>query len=445
MIVSDAEKARARTQGLAVARYLGVSIDSDAGRGARRSRRPGSPSGTTRGCLRSRDIDYTEARSQLEPYAVRGGSGIGNETEAGMMLGTIELREGRYLDAIRCLDRVPDSRKRDLLASAHLSLGDRNSAKRALLEKVRGDVPSDRGFIAELDGKHDAAIAAYVEALAAPVAIWRTYAAFRLKRMNVAPKTIKHIKAAQDAARNEGKIVVSHVADFYAKFSEIAEAIRKHKKITAPRKPMADAAIDKLRLPTRGRGKAPLVSVPRSMATIVRYDRDFRLFDGAPPCSRRVSPSTSKSSCARICASNYLQANRSGTTTRRCRRASPSLIPVFSVCSCIWARPTKTASTPSRALTTSPRTGSARRASWTTSSKQPEPSFIAPSKSERGSIARANAIGNTTRRSASTSMSRRCSTRAAPARPRAGQRGSVAARVSHSSTAASSSWLSVCW
>lgn len=170
------------------------------------------------------------------------------------------------------------------MASAYLALGKDDAAKDALrIDSQRGDSPTDRGFIAELDGDREAAIAAYLDRLETSLDIWRNYSAFRLKRLNVSAKELAPIKAQRDAARNAGKIVISSTRDFHAKFNELADAIREDQKSSAPRRPMTDAEMTELRLPTLRHGSSPLVAVPRSMATILKYDRDFRLFAGAQP------------------------------------------------------------------------------------------------------------------------------------------------------------------
>lgn len=237
---------------------------------------------------RKQAVDYSAARELLEPYLVKGALGqklgIGDslDHDVPVLLGTIALREGRFLDAIQILESGgADSRARGVRATAYLALGKRDEAK----EVLRGDprlfpVPTDHGFIAELDGDREAAIAWYVEALDAKLDIWRNYAAYRLKRLQVTPA---RIKALREEALRAGKIVVASEQDFHAKFAQIADAVRAHEKIETPRKPMTDTEIEALRLPTLRRGTSPLVPVPPSLATILRYDRDFRLFAGALP------------------------------------------------------------------------------------------------------------------------------------------------------------------
>ena len=126
----------------------------------------------------------------------------------------------------------------------------------------------NQGYLCERLGEPDKAAFWYRKALE-----WEPqdgYALRRLKPLEGAPV-----------------IELKRPSDFHEKFGEIARALQKtHGSKRAP-KPLPEATIDQLRLPNR-RVNGNSVKLPESAKTILRYDRNFALWEGDAPLLRAM-------------------------------------------------------------------------------------------------------------------------------------------------------------
>jgi hypothetical protein len=237
---------------------------------------------------RVRVPDFTRAREALQYVIDNSESSF--VQDARKVLASIALREEKPREAIRWCEPLSDFHAAPRMAWAFQQLGDRK-AMAAWLARSNG--PTNRGFLAELQGDDEAAIRFYLEAIATKeLPFWQAYGARRLRGMEArlgkaAVDRVKKSLATTPSTKK--KLEITSVADFYARFADIAMAIREQKKISDPPRPMSEAAIAKLRLPTSRSSGKPSVPVPKSVATILRTDRNFRLSrDGEPLLGRMV-------------------------------------------------------------------------------------------------------------------------------------------------------------
>ncbi|QSQ13727.1 DUF5066 family protein [Myxococcus landrumensis] len=160
--------------------------------------------------------------------------------------------------------------------AAYLALGD---VKRALA-CYNGSVVN-QGFLAEARGDFAEAQCLYREGLEAGWHAVRPYAKLRVARLEqrLGKRELERLRAEDTG----DKVVITTLDDFYARFADIADALRQEGGVRAPKKPLPEADIDKLRLSMTRHGKSEGVPVPESVKTILRYDCDFSLFKDAQP------------------------------------------------------------------------------------------------------------------------------------------------------------------
>jgi hypothetical protein len=241
---------------------------------------------------RAAEPDFSPTRAALDLVLANDEPGYGREVR--VMLVAIALREHDPDTAIRLCKKVAreGGDVSSELAWAHQQNGSRKGIIKSLAPRVARMSTVDAGYTAELQGDDATASARYLEMLAYPVGpfdhvirIWQSFSRARLRRLEtrLGKQTIAGEKAAQSHARNAGKIVIASVAEFHARFHEIAAAIRKREKIEEHVRPMSEAAIAKLRLPVSRSSRKPTVPVPPSIATILRTDRNFRVSADARP------------------------------------------------------------------------------------------------------------------------------------------------------------------
>ncbi|MGN6103853.1 MAG: tetratricopeptide repeat protein [Kofleriaceae bacterium] len=227
--------------------------------------------------------DFSRAKQALAYVIEHGDELPGAVTQARLVLASIALREGKPRDAIRWCEPLSAFHAAPRMAWAYQQLGDRE-ALAAWLARANG--PTHKGFLAELAGDDAAAVRGYLEAIATQkLPRWRAYGKLRLRRMEarLGKKTVERLAASIAQEREAGKPEISSIADFHARFADIAAAIRKRENITEPPQPMSEAAIAKLRLRTSRTSANPTVAVPKSVATILRTDKNFRLWKHAQP------------------------------------------------------------------------------------------------------------------------------------------------------------------
>jgi hypothetical protein len=150
------------------------------------------------------------------------------------------------------------------MAWAFHQLGDRKGVAAWL---ARSNEPTNCGFLPSCRVTDDeAAIRFYLEAIATKeLPIWQAYGALRLRRMEarLGKAAVDRVKKSlPKTPSTKKKLEVTSVADFYARFAEIATAIRQRWKISDPPRPMSEAAIAKLRLPASRSSGKPRVPVP---------------------------------------------------------------------------------------------------------------------------------------------------------------------------------------
>jgi predicted DNA-binding WGR domain protein len=233
-----------------------------------------------RQAARAAKVDYTQAVRHFERAYV-----LTKDPEANFYLGMIALRNGDLAKARSRFDQVRDARntgpRRDehalyisaaVFASiARLLQGRLAEAVVAMKQAKRVD-PQDitfmknHGYLCELQGQDDKAVSWYRETLE-----WEPQDGYALRRL----------------LPLEGAPVIDLKSprDFHAKFAQIAVALQKaHGSKRAP-KPMPAAMLDKIRLAKR-RGDDTSVSLPESVKTILRHDRNFALWDDDKPLLR---------------------------------------------------------------------------------------------------------------------------------------------------------------
>lgn len=194
--------------------------------------------------------------------------------DARRMLASIALREGRPRDAIRWCEQLPGDPCPDRMAWAYLQLGDRKTAMKWL---ARDNGPSHRGLLAELSGDDAAAVTAYREPMTSEIPYWQAYNTARLRRIQARIGKPAYARLVGPRPSDEW-IRIASIADFHARFADLATAVRAQQKITAPPAPLTDAAIDKLWTHAAKNSR-----VPPSVRTILRTDRNFRLWKEAEP------------------------------------------------------------------------------------------------------------------------------------------------------------------
>jgi len=221
--------------------------------------------------------DYAEAKRLLEELAADESSGMNRE--ATCVLAVIAPREGQPKQVFARLGIKRGEVPRDnalYAGAAYFALGD--------LERARAcytGSDGNQGFLAEARGDFAAADRFYRAGLQASRWAVRPYAKLRCARL--ARRLGKHELERLRASEKDGKFVLQKVADFHARFPEFADALRKSLRVTSKQQPLTDAEIARIRLATRRRGGGESVGRPESAKTILRYDRNFTLFEDATP------------------------------------------------------------------------------------------------------------------------------------------------------------------
>lgn len=221
--------------------------------------------------------DYTEAKRLLQAtLADQRGNFL---REARQVLAVIALREDRPKQVFARIGvKQGDIPVEHALhaGAAYLALGD---TKRAEACYTGSDV--NRGFLAEQRGDFATADRLYRAGLEASWWAVRPYAKLRLTRLEqrVGKRELERLRKSDVG----DKIVVAKLADFHAQFPAIAEALRADLGITSKKRPLSDAKIAKIRIATKRHGEGESVELPESAKTILRYDRNFTLFEGATP------------------------------------------------------------------------------------------------------------------------------------------------------------------
>ncbi len=221
--------------------------------------------------------DYAEAKRLLEETAADKHSRF--LREATQVLAVIALREDQPQQVFARIGvKQGDIPVEHALyaGAAYLALGDTNRAEACY---TGSDV--NRGFLAEQRGDFATADRLYRAGLEASWWAVRPYAKLRLARLEqrLGKRELERLRA-DDAG---DKIVVEKPADFHARFPAIAEALRADLGIKSKKQPMSDAEIAKIRIATKRHGVEESVELPESAKTILRYDRNFTVFEGATP------------------------------------------------------------------------------------------------------------------------------------------------------------------
>lgn len=221
--------------------------------------------------------DYAEAKRLLEAMVADEHSHF--LREATQVLAVIALREDQPKQVFARIGvKQGDIPVEHALyaGAAYLALGD---TKRAEACYTGSDV--NRGFLAEQRGDFATADRLYRAGLEASWWAMRPYAKLRLVRLEqrIGKRELERLRASDVG----DKIVVKKPADFHARFSAIAEALRAALGITSKKQPLSDAEIAKIRIATKRYGSDESVELPESAKTILRYDRNFTLFAGAMP------------------------------------------------------------------------------------------------------------------------------------------------------------------
>lgn len=221
--------------------------------------------------------DYAEAKRLLEATAADEHSHF--RRDATQVLAVIALREGQPKQVFARIGMKPGEISVEWAlhaGAAYFALGD---TKRAEACYAGSDV--NRGFLAEQRGDFAKADRLYREGLEAGWWAVRPYAKLRLARLEqrVGKRVLERLRA-DDAG---DRIVVEELADFHAQFPAIAEALRADLGITRKRRPLSEAEIAKIRIATKRHGAGESAPLPESAKTILRYDRNFTLFEGAEP------------------------------------------------------------------------------------------------------------------------------------------------------------------
>lgn len=221
--------------------------------------------------------DYAEAKRMLEAIAADESSGV--KRDATHVLAVIALREGQPKQVFARLGIEQGEVPRDnalYAGAAYFALGD---VERALACYTGSDV--NQGFLAEARGDFAAADRFYRAGLEASWWAVRPYAKLRCARLEqrLGKRELERLRASD----HEGKIVLEKLAEFHAQFPAIADALRESLRITSKKQPLSDAEIDEIRLATKRSGDGGSVGLPESAKTILRYDRNFTLFENATP------------------------------------------------------------------------------------------------------------------------------------------------------------------
>lgn len=235
--------------------------------------------------------DYTEAKRQIEALAERHPT---YQRDAAQVLAVIALREGQPKQVFARIGIKPGDVPRDFAlfaGAAYLALGDVTRAEACYSGSV-----VNQGYLAEARGDFATAHRLYQEGLEASWYAVRPYAKLRLTRLEqkLGKREIARLRTSEHA----GKIVLHTPADFHAQFPAIAVALREVLGVKRKPQPMAEAEIEEIRVATRRHGDRGGVALPESAKTILRYDRNFTLFAGAPPLlgplwtsSKKIIPS----------------------------------------------------------------------------------------------------------------------------------------------------------
>lgn len=220
--------------------------------------------------------DYAEAKRLLEAFAADEHSS--HRREATKVLAVIALREDQPKQVFAHIGvkqgEIPVEHAL-YAGAAYLALGD---PKRA--EACYSGSGVNQGFLAEQRGDVATADRLYREGLEASWYATRPYAKLRLTRLErrVGKRALERLRAATD-----DRIVIEKPADFHARFPAIADALRAELGITRKPQPLSDAEIAKIRIATKRHGGGESVELPESAKTILRYDRNFTLFEDATP------------------------------------------------------------------------------------------------------------------------------------------------------------------
>jgi len=226
---------------------------------------------------RASRVDYAPAVRHFERAHA-----LSDDPVALFYLGMIALRKGKPAEARTRFNQVsaaPKTRERGrhslrisaaVFASIATLLQEKLDQAVVAMKRASRVDPQDitmmknQGYLCERQGERDQAVTWYQRALE-----WEPQDGYALRRLR--------------ALEGVPVIEIKTPGDFHVKFAEIAIGLRKIHGAKRVLKPLAASTLDKIRLSKRRGDESVTVSLPESVKTILRYDRNFALWhDGLP-------------------------------------------------------------------------------------------------------------------------------------------------------------------